>query len=196
MADGRGPWPLGIKLISPTFDFTAIYVSVVHDYCYVYLTGFIHANQTVHLELSSRPAKRGTAISCNDATVEQLEDKLLAHLNDYNKTIANGTTCEFLPAGSASCKSSGIKFKIVLACAGDRANGNLIDNDSKQKMAITNIMQRRTSESFTAHDVEIIVRLFRDSDRRNSPKPTCNKECSEVEQGPLILCDCPCKCVK
>ena len=162
----------------------------------IYLTGLVHANQTVCLDLSSKPAKRGTTITCNDATVVELETQLLAHLNAYNKSMVAGTMCEFLPAGSASCSTTSIKFKIVLTCAGERPNGILINNVRKQQMAITKIMQRRSSETFAAGNVKIVVRLFRESDRRNMPKPTCNEECSEIEQGPLILCDCPCKLCK
>ena len=154
------------------------------------------------MELSSRPAVRRRTITCSDSAVEQLEQLLLAHLNAHVQSVqgTGATTCAFLSGGSATCSSDSIKFQIVLTCAGGAATGNLIDNVEQQQMAITNIMARRTSEQFTADGVAIIVRLFRDSDRRNSPSPTCNEECSEVEQTPLMLCDCPCKltiaCVK
>ena len=163
---------------------------------YYVTAGLIHANQTVCLDLSSKPAKRGTTITCNDAAVAELEKQLLAHLNAYDKSITDGITCEFLSAGRANCSMLSIKFKIVLTCAGGRPNGDLIDNVRRQQMAITKIMQRKSSETFSADGIRIVVRLFRESDRRNSPKPTCNEECSEIEQGPLILCDCPCKFCK
>ena len=159
------------------------------------IAGLIHANQTVCLDLSSKP-KKDTTITCNDVTVAKLENQLLTHLNAYDKSITDGITCEFLSAGRPNCNTLSIKFKIVLTCAGERPNGDLINNVKRQQMAITKIMERRSSETFVADGVTIIVRLFRESDRRNSPKPTCSKECSEIEQGPLILCDCPCKCCK
>lgn len=172
-------------------------MSTVHlAVCICVTAGLIHANQTVRLDLSSKPAKKRMTITCNDAAVGELENQLLTHLNDYNKSITGGIACEFLSAGNANCSTLSIKFKIELTCAGDTPNGVLIDNVDRQKMAITKIMQRRSSETFTADGIQIVVRLFRDSDRRNSPTPTCDEECSEIEQGPLILCDCPCKYCK
>ena len=157
-----------------------------------YPTDLLHANQTVNLEISSRTETKGTTINCNSDTPSKLEKKLLAHLNDDAKSKIADTTCEFLATGNTSCEMDSIVFHVLLTCAGGPANGNLIDNVKQQQMAIKTIMNRKSSERFT-EDVTIIVRLFRESEKRKIPSPKCNDQCVKVQQGPVTLCDCPCK---
>ena len=151
----------------------------------------LHADQTVVLTLSSKSANG--QITCSTATVDQLEKDLLAHLNADAASRVTDTTCEFSPTGNNTCSTASIVFNIKLSCAGKRANGNLIDNVKEQQVAITKIMERKTSEQFTFGAVSIIVRLFRESERRKAPLPTCSSECTKVEQGIVTLCNCSCK---
>lgn len=144
------------------------------------------------MEITSKAGK-GITINCNSATISELEKKLLKHLNDDARNRIANTNCEFLATGNRSCDKDSIVFSILLTCPGSPANGNLVNNVKQQQVAIKDIMDKKTSERFTADDVTIIVRLFRDSEQRKIPSPTCGDQCSKVQQGPVILCDCPCK---
>ena len=160
---------------------------------YVYLIGIIHANQTVCLEISGKLADTRKPITCSDTTIEQFQRKLLGHLNDHIETVAADSSCQFQLKNSTICKADSITFRLLLVCVGGAPIGYLAMNVEKQKEEIEKIMERRTSEMFRASGVTIIVRLFRESDRRIPPKATCSDECSETLQGSIVLCDCPCK---
>lgn len=144
------------------------------------------------MELTCRAAKK-TTITCNNATTNELEEKLLTHLNaDLNSRVPT-TNCEYLLGGSTQCENQSVTFDIMLTCPGSRADGNLVDHVKQQQMVIKQIMDRKTSEEFTSGNSKAICRLFRESDQRKTPLPTCIEECTKEYQGPVALCDCPCK---
>lgn len=145
------------------------------------------------MELTGQPAK-GTTISCTDAIINDLERLLLDYLNAHAMSTVTDTNCEFLLGGNTNCDGASIQFNIILTCEGKRASGSLLDNVEQQKMAITKIMGRTGNEVFTSGGVSITVQLFKPSEVQNiTPSPTCSDDCTKVQQGPVTLCDCPCK---
>ena len=150
------------------------------------------ANQALELDISCRAEKR-TKITCNNATVIDLENVLITHLNDDINSRVPAEDCAFSLAGSTTCMEDSVEFSIVLICHGPRADGTLVDHVEQQKMAITKIMDRKTSESFTSGSSMAICRLFRNSDREETSSAVCNEDCIKEYQGPVAVCDCPCK---
>ena len=140
------------------------------------------------LDLTCKTA--ATAITCNNSTITELEKSLVDYLNTER---AVGTNCEFLLAGKTACDSQSITFCVALSCAGPRADDYLASHVEQQEAAIKNIMAEKSSKQFTSDTVTITCRLFRDSDRRKMPSPTCDEECTEESQSTVTLCDCPCK---
>jgi len=159
----------------------------------MYLVGIVHANLTVGLEITGKSANRGATITCTDPITEKLQSSLLDFLNEHIQAVVPESSCKFLRANSTICNPDLITFRIRLVCAGGAPIGNLADNVNSQEKQIEMIMARKSSQSFKARGVEIIVRLFRLSDRAIPPKETCSDECSEKQQASITLCDCPCK---
>ena len=144
------------------------------------------------MDLACRAEKK-TTLTCDDATINDLENALIAHLNDNINDRVPDKDCAFSLAGSTTCKEESIEFCIVLTCYGPRADGKLAEHIEQQQMAITRIMDRKTSESFSSGNSTAICRLFRDSDRRKTPSAICSEDCTKENQGSVALCDCPCK---
>ena len=165
---------------------------VTNSYCCISVTGLLLANQTLKLDLACRAEKK-TMLTCNDATINGLENALIAHLNDDINNRVPDKDCTFSLAGSTTCEEESIEFYIVLTCLGSRADGNLLEHVEQQQMAITRIMDRKTSEPFSSGTSTAICRLFRDSDRRKTPSAICSEDCTKEYQGAVALCDCPCK---
>lgn len=158
----------------------------------MYFAGLLLANQTLKLDLSCK-AEKTTKITCNDATVTDLENDLITHLNDDIKSRVPDEDCAFSLAGSTTCEEESVEFSIQLICRGSRADGTLADHVMQQKNAITKIMDRKTSEQFKSGSSIAVCRLFRDSDQRKTPSADCSEDCIKEYQGSVAVCDCPCK---
>jgi len=158
------------------------------DHNYHSYADLLLANQTVKLDLTGRLS----GASCSDQDViDSLEDRLISYLNLY-AIGAVDMHCEFIATSDRLCDNSkaSVEMHVMLTCVANMLSDDLVASARQQQAAIKKIMDRKTSEHFTLNGATMTVRLFSNSEQRKTASPSCAKDCSQVEQGPVYLCNC------
>ena len=143
------------------------------------------------LDLTGRLS--GANCSDNDV-IDSLEDRLISYLNLYATSVVD-MHCTFIATSDRQCNRASVEMCVLLTCVANMLSDDLVTSVRQQQAAIKKIMDRKTSERFTADGVTMTVRLFSNSEQRKTASPTCAEDCSQVEQGPVYLCNCTCKLI-
>ena len=151
------------------------------------------ANQTVTLDLNGILF----GASCiENGVVLSLQGKMIRFLNNHAANVTD-MPCKFIPTNYRKCKQDAematVEMKILLACFENAPSNNLIASTRLQQKAIKEIMDRKTREIFKIDSATMFVRLFKNSEQRKKPLPSCSDYCSPVMQGQILLCNCTCK---